>query len=74
MAVPLAAYNPNQCRPLSPLGRQRFDGGLEEIGVGTPAATASASSRLRTVNGGSRTVWGKNGSKNVIQTPDVKSP
>ena len=35
-------------------GHQRFDGGLEVTGVGTPAAAASACSRLRTMGDESR--------------------
>ena len=60
--------------PFSPPGHQRFDGGLEEIGVWTPAAAAaaaSACSRSRTVSDESRMGW--KWERYVIQTRDVKS-
>lgn len=41
MFVPLAAFNPIQCRSPQPQP-PTFDGGLEAIGVWTPAAAASA--------------------------------
>ena len=40
--------------PFSPPGHQRSDGGLDEIGVGTPAAAALACSRSSTVSDESR--------------------
>ena len=59
--------------PFSPPSHQRFDGGLDEIGVGvgTPAAAALACSRSRMVSDESR--MGYKCERDVIQTRDVKS-